>query len=169
MEIDQNLHLFVHQNIYQNLFQLKKLYHLIYSINVLEHIESEQPVVKHLVSLLRDDGTLKILVPARMELYSQMDKKVGHYRRYQKKELVELIQSEGLKIVDCRYFDFAGYFTTLIYKLLQRNGTISIRSILFYDSIIFPISRFFDRITCGKIIGKNLIIEAKKMYNPKNE
>ena len=162
VEIDESFYPCISQNIYKSSFDLDKKYDLIYSINVIEHIEDEISIISHLTSLLNKNGTIKILVPARKELFSEMDKLVGHFRRYNKKDLIRLIESTGLTVVSCNYFDFAGYFITLIYKLFRQNGTISINSIQFYDRLIFPISRFFDRITYGKIIGKNLIIEATK-------
>ena len=58
-----------------------------------------------------------------------------------------------------------GFFASLLVKFLgyDREGGIgSIKSIKFYDKWVFPISKFLDWMGCKYLIGKNLILEAKK-------
>ena len=88
-----------------------------------------------------------------------MDKKVGHYRRYSKKQLKELFSENGYKVNSCRYFDFLGYFAAFAYKYLNSNGEIDTKSLVFYDKFIFPFSLFLDNFF-SYFIGKNLILEA---------
>jgi predicted SAM-dependent methyltransferase len=148
---------------YENLSKIKDLsIDLIYTLNVLEHIENDLNIVKKLVGKLNNNGIIKILVPAKMELYSKMDKKVGHFRRYEKNELIKLINQSNLELIEYRYFDFLGYFISLLYKYIDNSGEINTRNLIIYDKIIFPISIFIDKITFGKIIGKNLMIIARK-------
>lgn len=135
---------------------------LIYSLNVLEHIDDDLAILKELVSKLKDGGTIKILVPAKMELYSHMDKKVGHFRRYEKKELISLIENANLQLIEYTYFDILGYFASLVYKYIDNSGDINPKSLEIYDKVVFPISTFIDKITSGKLIGKNLMIIARK-------
>ena len=64
---------------------------------------------------------------------------------------------------DLAYTDFAGFFVTLLYKLIgSRQGDIFPKSLKFYDKFIFPLSLFLDKITQGKILGKNVWIMVKK-------
>ena len=56
-----------------------------YSLNVLEHIKDEQKTVFDLHRCLRPGGRLLLYVPAFNILYSQMDRHVGHFRRYRRK------------------------------------------------------------------------------------
>lgn len=139
-----------------------KSFDLIYSLNVLEHIEDDLSILRKLEEKLQNKGIIKILVPAKMELYSEMDKKVGHFRRYEKKELIKLIEDANLEYIEYRYFDFVGYFVSLLYKYLDNSGEIKSSSLIIYDKFLFPISLFFDKITFGKLIGKNLMIVARK-------
>jgi len=141
---------------------IDKKFDLIYTLNVLEHIKDDAIIIKTLSNLLENNGIIKILVPAKMELYSKMDSKVGHYRRYEKEELEDLLKNCKLEIVNCQYFDFLGYFATLLYKYIDNSGKINPRSLKIYDKFIFPLSVFIDKITFGKIIGKNLMIIARK-------
>jgi SAM-dependent methyltransferase len=163
IEIDDSMRNNLECNSYKSIDDINNdKFDLIYSLNVLEHIEDHYNIVKQLIDLLSDDGEIKILVPARMELYSKMDEKVGHYRRYNKNELVQLFSDLNIDILECKYFDFLGYFASFVYKYLDNSGEIDPKSLKIYDKFIFPLSVFIDKITLGKIIGKNLMLIARK-------
>lgn len=166
IEIDSELCKLITCNVHQSLEQISEIkFDLIYSLNVLEHIQNDREAVTSFLSMLEPNGIVKILVPAKMELYSNMDSLVGHYRRYEKKELISLLNDAGFLVTKWKYFDFIGYFISLLYKALNLDGEITPKSLIVYDRIIFPISILFDKLTFGKIIGKNLMIEAKKIVN----
>jgi len=135
-----------------------------YSINVLEHIQDDIEILQELRSVMLKGGRLFLFVPARTELYSVMDYCVGHYRRYEPWQLRSLLERTGFKITSLRYFDFAGYFATLFCKhagnLINWQGGLSSSCVSFYDKCIFPISRVMDTVTAGKVIGKNIWVEA---------
>lgn len=149
----------------------KSLHHLadesvdyIYSLNVLEHIEDDAKIVEMFYHKLKHNGKIFLYLPAFSCLYSSMDKKVGHYRRYTKAKLRHLFGDENKWQIDELYYaDFAGFFVTLLYKLIgSRQGDIAPQSLKFYDKFIFPLSRLFDKITFGKILGKNICIKVEK-------
>ena len=64
----------------------------------MEHIKNDQEVITNLYDNLRKDGLLFLYVPAFQFLYSDMDKSVGHVRRYEKKELIRKVKKSGLKL-----------------------------------------------------------------------
>lgn len=141
---------------------------LIYSFNVLEHIADDRATIKELARKLSSDGKIILYVPALMCLYSAMDTKVGHYRRYNKKMLEELLKSAGLTIIKSEYCDFAGFFVTLLYKFVgSKNGDLNKTALHIFDRYIFPLSRFADKLTCGKLLGKNLQVTAIKKADKK--
>lgn len=49
----------------------------------------------------------------------------------------------------------------LLYKLMDNSGEINPLSLKIYDKYLFPISMMMDKITFGKLIGKNLMIVAR--------
>lgn len=153
------------KNKFKSIQQLEKQkFDLIYSLNVLEHIQNDKEIIQKLSTHLNTNGEFRIFVPAKMELYSSMDKAVGHFRRYERDELIKLFTLSDFKIISCTYFDFLGYFAALIYKFFgNKDGDISEKSILFYDKVVFPISLFIDKISFGKLIGKNLMLIARKV------
>ncbi len=152
------------ENRFRSVDDLKdEMFDLIYSLNVLEHIEEDKKLVKTLLKHLNAGGEFRIFVPAKMVLYSSMDKAVGHFRRYEKDELCSLFELDGLIIENCSYFDFLGYFAALVYKIVgSKEGDLSKKSILFYDRVIFPLSALIDKITFGRVVGKNLMLIARK-------
>lgn len=134
----------------------------IYSLNVLEHIEDDAGVAALWYHKLRPGGRLMVYVPAFQVLFSSMDLRVGHIRRYSKAELCKKLSNAGFEITESRYADSIGVAATLVYKLLaDRDGTVDTKMLKFYDRWIFPFSRLLDIIT-HKIGGKNVYARAVK-------
>ena len=59
----------------------------IYSLNVLEHIEDDVMALRQWYQKLKPGGRILVYVPAFQLLYSSMDRKVGHFRRYTRRAL----------------------------------------------------------------------------------
>jgi len=133
-----------------------------YSLNVLEHINDDEKTVVELHRCLKPEGRLLLYVPAFNILYSQMDRHVGHFRRYRRKPLRQLLRTAGFDIEAAFYVDSLGFLATLAYKLLgSRSGSVSPGSVSLYDTLIFPLSRVIDVLAAGSF-GKNLAVVAKK-------
>ncbi len=148
--------------VFEDLEEIKpESYDLIFSLNVFEHIEDDLSQIKVLKSKLKEGGRLLIYVPAYQVLFSNMDKKVGHYRRYRIRDLRKLAESSGFKIRMVRYYDPAGFAAALFYRISGGNGNLSAKSISMYDKIIFPFSKKLHSIT-NKFIGKNAILVVEK-------
>lgn len=138
-------------------------YGLIYSLNVLEHIEEDEATLQALHDCLKPDGTLLLYVPAFQILYSAMDANVGHYRRYGMRQVRTLLERSGFDRIHIRYADSLGFFAALIYKWFSRSGgELSTRALVAYDRMIFPLSRLIDRLGAQFLIGKNVIAHARR-------
>jgi SAM-dependent methyltransferase len=135
---------------------------LVYTFNVLEHIEADQETVRRLARLLKPSGKLVVYVPAFQCLYSAMDRTVGHFRRYRRRGLATLVRNAELSIDAIAYADSIGFFAALAYKVIgNRDGTIDRRSVKLYDRVIFPLSRACD-LLLSWWVGKNLVLVASK-------
>ena len=129
-------------------------------INVLEHIENDAAELRLARDSLHSGGHLIIFVPALPWLYSDVIRSVGHFRRYLKKPLLQLIQDTGLKVVRARYFDIAGILPWYISFVLLKNQ-MGGASVAIYDKLVVPIMRVAENILAPPV-GKNLLIIARK-------
>ncbi|MEO1203164.1 MAG: class I SAM-dependent methyltransferase [Pseudomonadota bacterium] len=134
----------------------------VYSLNVLEHIENDADALKRLFALLRPGGRLILYVPAFMVLYSEMDRLVGHFRRYRRAGLVDKVTSAGFSVQAVRYVDSLGFFAALAFRCFgDKSGRVSPGAVRTYDRVVFPLSRVLDALT-GRLFGKNLLLVARK-------
>ena len=67
-------------------------------VNVLEHIEEDGAIADEIFHILRDGGHWLVFVPAVGFLYSDLDRRVGHFRRYSKQGLRTLAQRAGFDV-----------------------------------------------------------------------
>lgn len=139
-----------------------------YTLNVLEHIDDDAGAVADIYRCLRPGGRLFVYVPAFQVLFSQMDKHVGHFRRYRRPALVQLLQDAGFSVDRARYVDSIGFLATLVYRLVgNRSGSVSSGQVAFYDLVVFPVSRVIDFLVAGSF-GKNLAVVATKPQDSKS-
>lgn len=130
----------------------------IYSINVLEHIENDRATLAAMGERIRPGGRVIIYVPAFNVLYSKMDKLVGHYRRYRRKDLIMKMTDAGFRIDTATYIDSLGFFLALVYRWIGNDtGVIDPKAVRVYDRLLFPLSRILDRFLFGSF-GKNLLV-----------
>lgn len=134
----------------------------IYTLNVLEHIERDAPVIRQLWSKLRPGGRLIVYVPANEFLWTSLDDKVCHFRRYGRTELRRKLLDAGFVSPAVRYADVLGVPASLVYRLMDPgDGRIDPAQARFYDRWLFPISRRLDWIF-RYVIGKNAVAIAVK-------
>lgn len=141
-------------------------YDYVYTLNVLEHIDDDAAALRGLQQKLRTGGRLLIYVPAFQLLYTSMDAKVGHVRRYTREMLAGRVRAAGFHIDRVAYADSLGFFATLLFKLLGNDsGTVSLSALKLYDRAIFPLSRALDLLV-RRWFGKNLLLICTKSGTP---
>lgn len=130
-------------------------------VNVLEHIEDDLGELRKVYETLEPGGHCLIFVPAFMSLYGAFDEKVGHFRRYTKRELEEKARSAGFNVVKSKYFDFVGIFPWYVkYKLLKLDSLKS-GAVTVYDKLAVPLARQFERFFEFPA-GKNVLTVLQK-------
>lgn len=77
-------------------------------LNVLEHIRNDQAALHNLNKLLKNKGKLILLVPAHQFLYGEIDRSIGHFRRYGKEKLHQDLKKAGFKIIKSNRLNFLG-------------------------------------------------------------
>jgi SAM-dependent methyltransferase len=168
LEIDSNLKNVIQDRgfeCYSSLDDIEDEFDLIYSSNVLEHIEDDQKALGQLYQKLKPSGILALYLPAFQCLYSDFDSAIGHYRRYGKVELMNKLKSANFTIEKCEYADSIGFFAWLTTKN-KKHGQSAKQSndgqLKFYDQYIFPISNVLDKFGVKYMFGKNLLAIAQK-------
>jgi hypothetical protein len=76
-------------------------------IDVLEHIEDDRAELTRCVPRLRPGGHLIVLAPAHNLLFSPFDRAIGHFRRYERRALVQAAPP-SLSLIRACYLDSAG-------------------------------------------------------------
>ena len=132
-----------------------KKYDTIIYIDVLEHIEESQKEITLAKQCLKPNGHLIILVPAYNFLYNSFDKRIGHFRRYDKKVLLDDINAE-LSVIKLFYLDSVGVFASLVNKFFLKKALPSLGNIKFWDSYMVQCSKITDVLFLNSF-GKSLI------------
>lgn len=131
-------------------------------VNVLEHILDDTAEMRTAYELLGPSGTLGVFVPAMSQLYGSLDFKSGHFRRYDKSRLREVISSAGFEIVELRHLEVAGVVPYwLMYRVLDRQSLSPMSSGIF-DRMIVPVSKQIQRLVPNPPFGKNLLAIARR-------
>lgn len=76
----------------------KNFYDIVVAADVLEHLADDYGAVKKIHDMLKKGGIFIIHVPAHQSLFSYWDKSLGHFRRYEKKDLQKLIKSAPFSV-----------------------------------------------------------------------
>ena len=132
------------------------------SVNVLEHIADDADQLCRWRHRLRPEtGHLCLLVPARPELYSPIDKDFGHFRRYTKKDLRQKLLEAGFRDIRVGYYNFVGYFGWLLnFKIMGQRGFNPV-SVRLFDRWIFPPFNILERATGWCPMGQSLVAVAR--------
>lgn len=134
----------------------------VYSLNVLEHIDDDLAALVELRRCLKPGGRLLIYVPAFKILFSAMDRRVGHLRRYRRGQLLGRLEQAGFEVLRGRYADSLGFFAALAYRLGgDKGGGINSTALVIYDRLVFPLSCGLDFLT-GRVFGKNVWALARR-------
>ena len=147
--------------IFNKKFNSNVKYDTIIYLDVIEHIKNDAQEIKKAFKALKRDGYLIIAVPAFQHLYSNFDRDINHYKRYNKEDFKKILTNIKYKKVVMFYYDTIGYILSLMSKLFVSDYKKNFeKKIVFWDSLIF-ISRILDKITF-RSFGKSLLVFIKK-------
>ena len=95
------------------------------AFDVIEHIEDDLGILQKMHSVLSDEGFLYLCVPAFNSLWSKSDEHAGHFRRYSKKSISEVVERAGFQVVELSCFFTFLYFPILIMRSIPSKLGIS--------------------------------------------
>ena len=91
-------------------------------VNVLEHVLDDKAAVAAMAETVQEGGAVLILVPAHPSLYGPYDQMEGHFRRYTKAGLGDLLTGAGLTVRRLHRFNAVGALGWWVqYRLLRRR------------------------------------------------
>lgn len=103
--------------------------------NVLEHIEDDAAAVRRFSRLLPQGGTLLILVPALPALFGALDEAVGHFRRYTRRGLREVLEGNGFDVESVDWLNLVGIPGWFVNARLLKRRSLSPLQLRLYDSL----------------------------------
>lgn len=130
-------------------------------VNVLEHIGDDEGELRAVYRTLSGGGRILIFVPALPQLYGTFDARIGHIRRYTRRDLEEKLKRAGFEIVKSVYFDFLGIAPWWVKYRLLKSDTMERGAVQFYDRFIVPAARRLESLFPPPV-GKNLVVVAQK-------
>ncbi|HKV69986.1 MAG TPA: class I SAM-dependent methyltransferase [Gemmatimonadales bacterium] len=119
-------------------------YDTVICLNVLEHVEDDARSLSAILTLLRPGGRLVLLVPALSSLYGTLDRALGHYRRYGKRDLEARMTGAGFRMEHTEYFNLGGIPGWWLTGRVLRRQLIPQGSLKLYDALVplFRLERF---------------------------
>jgi 2-polyprenyl-3-methyl-5-hydroxy-6-metoxy-1,4-benzoquinol methylase len=133
-------------------------------INVLEHIEDDEKALSHLGSLLKPSGRLLLLVPSKKWAYTDLDRQLGHFRRYEKKELAVKLAKASFHIEKLYFFNLIGLMGWIIRDKIQRSERsegLSSSQISLFESMVPILKPIESKVRMP--LGISLIAIAQKI------
>lgn len=124
-------------------------------IDVLEHIEEDAAELVRAASLLRPGGNLVVLAPAHQALYSEFDKAIGHFRRYNAASLAAVGPAE-LTLERTFYLDSVGMLASFANRALLKRSQPGKAQIATWDRFMVPLSTWLDPVF-GRKLGKSVV------------
>ena len=97
-------------------------------LDVLEHVEDDNSFLSSIYYRMPKGGRIILTVPAFMSLWSSEDVKLGHFRRYNRKGLYDLFESNGFRVLYSSYFFSFLYIPIWLIRVMLEKLKISKRS-----------------------------------------
>jgi len=114
--------------------------------NVLEHIADDRSAVLNFRRVLPAGGRLVILVPANPALFGSMDEAVGHFRRYTRRALRELLEGCGFTVERIEALNLLGIPGWFANGRILRRRSIPPVQLRAYDLLAPALAAIEDRL-----------------------
>jgi glycosyltransferase involved in cell wall biosynthesis len=128
-------------------------------LNVLEHIEDDRQVLARLADAVPPGCRLVFLVPFGPGLFSEFDRQIGHFRRYDRGELEGKMEQAGFEVERQFFFNKAGVVAWWLGNTVSGQKTITAWQLKLYNSLT-PLFRVWDRCLPGR--GLSTVVVARK-------
>ena len=133
------------------------------SFNVFEHIEDDRAAFASVAQILPRGSSFAVFVPAFPSIFGQMDRGVGHVRRYRRPELTAKLEHAGFTVVRARYVNLPGYVAWFVNgRILRAASPVGgAQTVSIYDSVVVPVTRRIERIIRPPF-GQSLFVVGRR-------
>jgi SAM-dependent methyltransferase len=132
-------------------------------LNVLEHVENDAGALLRLHSVLDRQGRLVLIVPAMRELFGEIDRALGHFRRYEAGEIANKLVGAGFEVEHLSHFNTIGMLGWYVNSRLLRRKTVpGLQARL--NSWLVPLLRLEDRFEPKR--GMSMLVVARRRESP---
>jgi 2-polyprenyl-3-methyl-5-hydroxy-6-metoxy-1,4-benzoquinol methylase len=162
-------------------------YDIVAAFEVLEHIENDEEAIKEWKQYIKMYGHFFMSVPCHLRKWGNLDVWAGHFRRYEKKNLINLLERNGFEIEKfyCSGFPFMTFLKMFLEKTFYKKKINDVKKMSLEDKTkqsglereaefkykkanirIMEILNFFSkvqRLFYNMDLGVNYIVLAKKI------
>jgi SAM-dependent methyltransferase len=115
----------------------------ILTTNVIEHIEDDGAAARHMHDLLSPGGHIVVLVPGGPRLYCDLDRGLGHFRRYTRQTLWRLLSASGFEVLRTFPHNFTGAVGWWWAGMVRKRAQLSTADTKAFD-VLVPLLRWVD-------------------------
>ncbi|MDR2981953.1 MAG: class I SAM-dependent methyltransferase [Puniceicoccales bacterium] len=130
----------------QDHLPLNQRFDTIVSTNVFEHIPDDKKVLDAICPYLIDGARIILQVPAGMWAYGEIDKLLGHYRRYDKSQMKQLFSGIPGQFLKLRYYNPIGALGWWMNARIRKASNQNDRQIWIFDRLILPPQSIVEKI-----------------------
>ncbi len=141
----------------------------VFSVHVMEHVEDDRAFIRECLAMTTPGGTVVILVPALQFLFSNLDRNIGHYRRYDKKMVRRLMADLPVSVERLQYNNLIGVlasawfikFRKLDYQTSAASRGRFVRLYALFSRFVIPVVSAVERVVAPPL-GLNLTVVIRK-------
>jgi SAM-dependent methyltransferase len=130
-------------------------------LNVLEHIEDDAEALRRMAAILPDGGVIVLMVPAFPFLYGEIDRRLGHYRRYTRESVRRLVDAVGLRVARLHYMNAIGFFGWWANAHVFKREAQSAAQIGVFDRYVVPLSSRMEKLIAPPF-GQSLVMTLRR-------
>lgn len=137
-------------------------------LDVIEHVDDDGALLAALAARMQPGAGLVVTVPALGWLFSSWDTDLGHFRRYSRRQLVELVAQHGFDVEEAAYLFPELLGPAMLRKLRRSSGDAAEFPALprVVDLVAAAVSRTTARFRRWWPAGTSVIVIARRTAEP---